>query len=176
MTTIRKAKLADAARLSEIAEATFRDTFGSMNTAGHMQLHCDANYAESIQAAEISNPAMVTLASEENGALIGYAQIRWGTAPSCVSANSSGEIQRLYVVKAWHGKGVAQKLMHACISELRKHGSDVAWLGVWERNPRAIAFYNKFGFVEVGDHTFPLGGDPQRDIIMVRSIAPGQST
>ena len=172
---IRNACLGDAAALSEIAEATFRETFGAVNTAEHMQRHCEANYAESIQATEISNAAMVTLVAEERGVIVGYAQMRWSTAPSCVSGISPGEIQRLYVVNAWHGRGVAQGLMRTCISELEKRGSDVVWLGVWERNPRAIAFYRKSGFVEVGDHTFPLGGDPQRDIIMVRSLASAQS-
>lgn len=82
----------------------------------------------------------------------------------------------MYVVENWHGKGVAQKLMGACIKEMQQHGSDAVWLGVWERNPRAIAFYKKSGFVEVGDHTFPLGGDPQCDIIMVRAIVPSRAS
>lgn len=98
-------------------------------------------------------------------------RLRWCDAPDCVAAQSPGEIQRLYVVDAWHGKGIAQDLMHACIREMEARGSDVAWLGVWERNPRAISFYRKFGFVEVGDHFFSLGNDPQRDIVMARSIA-----
>jgi GNAT superfamily N-acetyltransferase len=172
MPTIRKAHISDAKGLAEMAEATFRVTFGPMNTAEHMELHCRSSYSERIQAAEISDPGMVTLVSEDEGRLIGYAQLRWGAAPDCVSAKSPGEIQRLYIVADWHGKGLAQELMKACIDELRQQGSDVLWLGVWERNPRAISFYKKSGFVEVGDHTFPLGGDPQRDIVMVKSVVP----
>jgi ribosomal protein S18 acetylase RimI-like enzyme len=61
--------------------------------------------------------------------------------------------------------------MDACIGELTTRRSDVAWLGVWERNPRAISFYRKFGFAEVGEHVFSLGNDPQRDIVMARKIA-----
>lgn len=171
MSTIRKANLGDAMAVAEIAEATFRATFSAMNTTEHMELHCQNSYGERIQASEISNPKMVTLVSEKKSGIIGYAQMRWGHTPSCVSAKSSGEIQRLYVVEGWHGKGVAQELMHACIAEIKQRGSEAVWLGVWERNPRAIAFYKKSGFVEVGDHTFPLGGDLQRDIIMVRSVA-----
>ena len=91
-------------------------------------------------------------------------------APSCVTARAPGEIQRLYVVKEWHGRGVAQALMDACIGEMKVRGTDIVWLGVWERNPRAIAFYRKFGFTETGDHVFPLGRDPQRDIVMVRPL------
>lgn len=106
--------------------------------------------------------------------MLGYAQMRWGAAPDCVSSSSPGEIQRLYIVEDRHGKGVAQELMRACIREIMQPGSDVVWVGVWAHNPRAIAFYKKFGFVEVGSHVFPLGGDPQRDIVMVRPLASGQ--
>jgi diamine N-acetyltransferase len=73
-------------------------------------------------------------------------------------------------VSEWHGKGIAQDLMNAGIEEMRRHGSDVVWLGVWEHNPRAIAFYKKIGFIEVGDHVFPLGSDLQRDIVMAHLL------
>ena len=171
MLTIRKADRGDAKQLARIAEATFRATFGVANTAADIELHCQTNYGEAIQASEISNPDMTTLLSEDDGTLIGFAQLRWGDAPACVAAKYPGEIQRLYVDNDWHGKGVAQHLMDVCIRTMRQRGSDVIWLGVWERNPRAIAFYKKFGFVEAGAHTFPLGRDLQRDIVMLRSVA-----
>jgi ribosomal protein S18 acetylase RimI-like enzyme len=56
---------------------------------------------------------------------------------------------------------------------MERRGSDVVWLGVWERNPRAIAFYRKFEFREAGEHVFPVGNDPQRDIVLVRPLARG---
>lgn len=168
---IRKADRSDAGPLSRLAESTFRDTFSAMNTAQDMDLHCRSRYSEAIQAGEIADPAVVTLLSEDEGKLVGFAQLRWDGTPACVSAVAPGEIQRLYVARDWHGKGVAQALMRACIDAMQARGSDVVWLGVWERNPRAISFYTKCGFVEVGDHVFPLGGDPQRDVIMARPVA-----
>jgi diamine N-acetyltransferase len=168
--SVRRAQVRDATGLSEVAEATFRAAFGAMNTAEQMDLHCRIRYGEKIQSAEISNTEMITLLSECSGRLIGFAQLRWGAAPPCVTANSPGEIQRLYVDQDWHGKGVAQQLMSACIDEMRNRESDCVWLGVWEHNPRAIAFYRKFGFVAAGEHEFPLGGDAQRDIVMVKLL------
>lgn len=170
MLIVRKANLNDAKGLSLIAEQTFRETFGEVNTAEDMALHCKNCYGERVQAGEISNPNMVTFLVEEDAELIGYAQLRWEESPACVSSERPGEIQRLYVLSGWHGKGVAQSLMDACIEEMQHKGSDVIWLGVWERNPKAIAFYKKYGFVEVGDHVFPLGNDPQRDIIMAKPL------
>jgi ribosomal protein S18 acetylase RimI-like enzyme len=77
----------------------------------------------------------------------------------------------LYVIGEVQGTGVAQELMNACLAEMTMSGSDVAWLGVWERNPKAIAFYRKFGFRGVGEHVFRLGNDAQRDVVMVRALA-----
>jgi ribosomal protein S18 acetylase RimI-like enzyme len=170
--TLRKADHRDASQLAELAERTFRDTFGDSNTAADMDRHCRTSYSAAIQADEIADPQRVTWLSEQDGHLVGFAQLRWGSAPGCVVAQAPGEIQRLYVAGHWHGKGVAHQLMRACMDELQARGSDVVWLGVWERNPRAIAFYGKCGFVAVGDHVFSVGGDPQRDVVMVRSV-PG---
>jgi ribosomal protein S18 acetylase RimI-like enzyme len=170
LTNIRRADRGDAKRLSAIAEATFRATFSALNTPEDIDLHCHNNYSEEIQASEIADPDTVTLIGEQDAKLVGYAQLRWRKAPSFVVAKAPGEIQRLYVVSNAHGKGVAHDLMNACIDEMTRRRSDVAWLGVWEQNPRAIAFYRKFGFVEVGEHVFLLGRDRQRDIVMARPV------
>ena len=170
MPTVRKANPNDAAPLAQLAERTFRDTFGSANTVPDMDLHCSTSYSAAIQAGEIADPQMLTLLSEENRQLVAFAQLRWGSAPGCVVAQAPGEIQRLYVASDWHGKGVAHELMRACVEALQARGSDVVWLGVWERNPRAIAFYNKCGFADVGSKPFLVGSDLQTDRIMARVI------
>lgn len=170
MTFIRYARPDDASQLAWLAEKTFRDTFEAVNTAENMALHCQSSYSEDIQAAEIANPHLTTLLVEAAGNLIAFAQLRWGPAPNCVVATAAGEIQRLYVLQDWHGRGLAQTLMNACLAEMEKQGRNVVWLGVWEHNPRAISFYKKFGFAEVGEHVFPLGDDQQRDIIMTRPV------
>jgi len=170
---VRRANRLDAKPLSWLAEATFRDTFAMNNTPENMTLHCGTSYSESIQAAEIADPDMVTLVCESKGTLVAFAQLRWGEAPGCVVAAAPGEVHRLYVAREFHGLGVARSLMLACLDEMRVRRSDVVWLGVWEHNPKAIAFYRKFGFAEVGEHTFPLGRDPQRDILMARPVAGG---
>ncbi|MBK7259506.1 MAG: GNAT family N-acetyltransferase [Ignavibacteriae bacterium] len=170
MTSIRQAVPSDASALAVLAERTFRDTFEAMNSADDMARHCSLTYGEAQQLAEISYPAMHTLVCEENGHLIAFAQLRWDHAPACVVGKQPGEIQRLYVDRPWHGKGIAQQLMAACLRELEARACDVVWLGVWERNWRAQAFYRKFGFTEVGDHVFMLGSDAQRDLILVRPL------
>lgn len=168
---VRTAVVADAPALSQLAQSTFRDTFGTANRQEDMDLHCRSNYGPEIQAREIVADGRVTLLCEHEGALIGFAQLQWGNAPACVEGQSPAEIQRLYVASQWHGKGAAQMLMNACLDEMQARAVDVVWLGVWEHNPRAISFYEKFAFTAVGEHVFALGADPQRDIVMSRRIS-----
>jgi ribosomal protein S18 acetylase RimI-like enzyme len=65
---------------------------------------------------------------------------------------------------------VAAALMQACLDQARKAEHDVVYLGVWEHNPRAIAFYRKWGFEKVGEHVFLLGDDEQTDWLMLRPL------
>ena len=80
------------------------------------------------------------------------------------------ELKRFYIDRAWQGAGLAQALMRATLDAAIVSGARTLWLGVWEHNPRAIAFYRKFGFVEVGMHDFMLGRDRQTDLIMARPV------
>jgi ribosomal protein S18 acetylase RimI-like enzyme len=166
------AEARDARPLAALAEQTFRATFEAMNTPENMTLHCEAHYSEALQGKEIRTPALDTLVAEHGGALVGFAQLRWGPSPASLGARQPAEIQRLYVAREWHGRGVAQELMAAAIGLAEARGADQVWLGVWERNPRALAFYRKCGFAEVGAQTFLLGTDPQRDIVMTRVLCP----
>ncbi|WMS88411.1 GNAT family N-acetyltransferase [Pleionea litopenaei] len=167
---IRASTLADAAELATLAERTFRATFASTNTPEDMDVHCRTNYGEKIQRQEISDPSRITLVVESQNQLIGYAQLRESTSPACIVATQPGEIHRLYIDQNFHGKGIAQTLMQECLNHLAEQGCDLVWLGVWEENPRAIKFYQKFDFEAVGKHTFVLGSDRQTDIVMRRFL------
>ena len=168
---IRTANGADAALVAALAERTFREAFGAQNPPEEMDLHCRENFGADIQAREIAATDYLTLLIEgPGGEVAGFAQLRWGAAPDGVEGVSPGEIQRFYLLQAFHGTGLAATLMAACLEALRARGSEVAWLGVWEENPRAIAFYRKQGFVEVGRKVFMVGTDPQRDLVLARPL------
>lgn len=170
MVTIRPAIPADAAFLAAIAERTFRDAFAAENSSSDIDLHCAQYFRPELQSREISDPRLVTLLAEAAGELIGFAQLRLEHAASCVQCEQPSELNRLYVASAWHGRGAAHDLMLAVFDEAARAGSDCIWLGVWEKNARAIAFYRKYGFRVVGDHTFMLGRDRQRDLILVAEV------
>ena len=167
---IRRAAPADAAVVADLARATFFDTFAASNNPTDMALHLERAYGAAQQEAEIVDPAIVTLLVEDAGVAIAYAQIRAGHAPEGVADHDAVELWRFYVARQWHGRGVAQQLMEHVKQEARAQGAKTLWLGVWERNDRARAFYSKCGFEDVGAHVFLFGTDPQTDRVMVAAV------
>ena len=172
---IRRATPADAARLAELGERVFRQTFGPHNRAEDMEAFLPTAYGVARQRAEIAHPHWTTLVAEGDvrgePALAGFAQLREGAASPAVSGADPIEIQRFYVDPAWHGRGVALALMRAVEDAARERGARTLWLGVWEKNARAIAFYEKCGFRHVGEQVFLLGSDLQTDWVMERAVS-----
>ena len=172
---IRSAVPADAPALAELGVRTFRETFAADNRPDDIAAHLTATYGPAIQASELADPRRRTLvAATDSGDLIGFAQLLDGDVPGSVVGPAPIELLRLYVDRDYHGRGVAHALMAAAIEAAVEHGARTIWLGVWERNPRAIAFYRKCGFADVGSHEFVLGTDRQTDRLMVRPLAPNR--
>ena len=167
---IRRAVQSDANALSQFAARTFTDTFGPDNRPEDMAMFLSSTFGEEHQAREIADPTYVTLLAEIDGALAGYAQLRWSDVPECVTGPSPIELLRFYVDTNWKGRGIAQRLMSEVQEAAKKLGAHTLWLGVWEHNPRAQAFYTKCGYNDVGSHDFILGTDHQTDRIMAIAI------
>ena len=167
---IRRATEEDAPQLAELARRTFVETFGADNTAEDMAIHVAQAFGTDIQLGEIRDPRMVTLLAEHGRTMVGFAQVRQGTSPACVTGDSPVELWRFYVDRSFHGRGIAQALMRAVEQIARQLGGRTLWLGVWERNPRAIAFYTKSGFADVGSHAFIFGTEEQTDRVMARPL------
>ena len=168
--TIRAAGVPDAPWLAALAERTFRETYGAHNTPEDMERYVADHFGAARQEAELQDRRLTTLVAEVDGRPAGYVQLARGTAPAGVSGAAPIEIARFYVDRPWHGRGLAQQLMDAAVSTARADGARTIWLGVWERNPRAIAFYRKCGFRDAGTQTFVLGADYQRDLVLARPL------
>jgi diamine N-acetyltransferase len=167
---IRRAEEDDAPALAVLAEATFRAAFTESNTAANMEQHCAANYGPPLQLAEIQDPARETWVAELDSRLVAYVQLRFDAASPAISGERPVEIQRFYVDASHHGAGLAHQLMSHVLTRVDAAGSAALWLGVWERNARALTFYRKWGFEVVGKHTFRVGDDPQCDLLMRRDV------
>ncbi len=161
---------ADAAVLADLARTTFFDAFAATNDATDMALHLSRAYGVPQQEAELRHPGITTLLVEKETAAIAYAQLRNDHIPGCVNGPEPLELWRFYVHRDWHGRGVAQALMDRVKAEARQRGAQTLWLGVWERNDRARAFYTKCGFSDAGEHIFLFGTDPQTDRVMTMAL------
>lgn len=170
MITIRPATVSDADFLARLAARTFSEAFGADNRPEDLALHLATAYGVERQAAELRDPAVTTLFAETDGSVAAFAQLRRGSSPPCIEAHRPIELWRFYVDRPWHGRGVAQEMMQAVIDAAITGGHDVLWLGVWDRNPRAQAFYRKSGFDDVGSQPFVVGTDEQNDRVMVRPL------
>lgn len=167
---VRPAEVREAPWLAALAERTFRETYSAYNSSNDMERYVTDHFGAARQAAELRDPHRVTLVAEVGEQAAGYAQLGHGDAPPCVTGPAPMEVVRFYVDRPWHGHGVAQMLMAAVIAAACTAGARTLWLGVWERNPRAIAFYRKCGFGDVGTQIFVLGADHQRDRVLARPL------
>jgi ribosomal protein S18 acetylase RimI-like enzyme len=167
---IRHGAPSDADALAEIAARTFRDTFTANTHPDDMKTYVAAAYGPAQQRRELADPDISTLLVHAGEKLAGYAQLRRSKAPACVTGKVPIELWRFYVSREWHGRGIAQRLMQAAEIDADRGGALTLWLGVWEQNERAKAFYRKCGFADVGSHIFMVGSDPQTDRIMTKSL------
>jgi GNAT superfamily N-acetyltransferase len=163
---IRYGTTGDAEMLAELGVRTFYDTFAKDNTPENMAVYLKQSFSPEIQLDELSQPDVVFLIAEAEGIPVGYAQLILNSRDETIKGASPLEIRRIYALQEFLGKGVGKVLMLATLNEARKRGCDCVWLGVWEKNQRAIDFYIKWGFREVGTHVFSLGNDPQTDFVM----------
>jgi diamine N-acetyltransferase len=165
---LRDAAATDSVQLAEFGARTFYESFAADNTAEDMRRHLEEAFNPQKQLEEIRNPDIDTLiAADASGGWAGFAQLRAGKLSEGVPRQGSIELWRFYVDKAWHGQGVAATLMDGAKQRARRRGANTMWLGVWERNARAQAFYRKHGFDKVGRQVFVVGGDPQTDDVLL---------
>jgi len=172
---IRVAEAADAAEIAAFGAQGFHDTFAADNRPEDMAAYLAETFGEAQQLAELRDPGASYLVAEREGdagarELLGYARVRTSETPSCVRVLPAAEIARLYARRDLIGQGVGAALMIACLAHARELGARAVWLGVWEHNTRAIAFYERWGFEDVGSYPFVLGADVQTDRIMMRAI------
>jgi GNAT superfamily N-acetyltransferase len=163
---IRSGTATDAIELTAFARLTFVETYAGLNSPADTDQHLDEFYHEDRQRQELVDPCMHTLLAYAQTELVGFAQLEQVPVPECVDAERAVGLKRYYVKSSWHGKGIAGPLLSAVVDAARSMGASHLWLTVWNKNPRAIAYYRKVGFRWMGSNTFMVGADPQDDSIM----------
>ena len=163
---VRKVTIADINELQSVSRQTFFETFAEVNTAANMRKYLDENLSLERLLVELNHPESEFYFASNNDQIVGYLKINFGQAQTELQNPLALEIERIYVLKEHQGSGVGQVLFDIAIQVARRHKSEFLWLGVWEKNFKALKFYKKFGFVEFDRHIFKLGDDVQTDIMM----------
>lgn len=172
--TLRRATPADAGALAAFGARAFHDTFAPGNDPADLALYLAHAFAPEAIAASLADPASTTFVAErDTGDWLGYVRVVADTPHPAVAGRRVAELSRLYADRSALGTGVGARLMQACLDWAGETGHDALWLGVWERNARAIAFYERWGFATVGETAFTLGTDVQRDLVMARPVGAG---
>jgi diamine N-acetyltransferase len=168
---IRECTLADVPELVALGIKTFRETFEAVNSKEDMDLYLSATFNEEKIAGEFEVKGSKFFIATDNGRSVGFCKLKTSEIPDELKNHRPIEIERIYAIKDCIGKGVGKALMEHCIAHGRDGGFDVIWLGVWEHNELAIAFYEKWGFEFFGQHTFMLGRDAQTDLLMKKHLS-----
>ena len=162
--------VADAAELAAFAARTFEEAFAADNNPDDLRAHLAATYGPTQQAAELADSSVVTILARLGRELVGYSQVRRSTPPLCVDHEAPIELHRFYLDSRVHGTGLASRLMRTVHSAAEELQGRHIWLGVWEQNHRAIAFYKKELFVDVGTTYYMVGADKQTDRVLVAEL------
>ena len=159
-------------RLRRIGIQTFSESYLINNDPKSMESYMKKAFSIEKLKIELSNPESEFYFAELNSAVIGYLKVNSGKAQTEIKDINALEIERIYVVKKFCGNNVGQLLHEKAVEIATKKGLNYIWLGVWEKNPKAIKFYKRNGFIQFDTHTFVLGDENQTDIMMKLKLAP----
>lgn len=163
---IRKANYADLNSLVEMARTSFVEAFTEGNKTENVNAYLEEAFTEEQFTEELENPASVFFLLEVDGDLAGYAKVNFVPAQTELHDNSSLEVARLYLLEKYIGMGLGKILLNHTINFAKLNRKKYLWLGVWEKNKRAIKFYEKHGLSIFGSHPFPFGDELQTDFLM----------
>jgi diamine N-acetyltransferase len=168
--SVRYASVNDAALIADLSRTTFYDSFGAANTKENMDKFMNEQFTREALINEVAQPGNIFLLADYRGEPGGYARLREDNNPPELTGMSTLEIARIYSLKELIGHGIGPSLMKRSIEIAAELKKQYIWLGVWEKNDRAISFYKKWGFEKFGDHPFIVGNDVQTDWLMKRIV------
>jgi ribosomal protein S18 acetylase RimI-like enzyme len=167
---IREATINDARLIANISHQTFYETFAAYNSKEDMDKFLGQQFTKGKLIMEVGSKENIFLLAYNGNEVAGYVKIRDERVPLSMGNVHALEVARIYAMKKQIGKGVGSLLMQSCIDIARQRNKEWLWLGVWEKNQRAIDFYTKWGFEKFDETDFLLGDDVQRDWLMKKKV------
>jgi diamine N-acetyltransferase len=161
----------DIHTLTHFSCKTFNETYAHMNTPSNMRTYLEKSFNIGKLRSELSDHNSLFYFLYADGELAGYIKINESPAQTDINDTQSLEIERLYVAKEFQGKGFGSVLMNKAIDVANMREKTYIWLGVWEKNDKAIKFYKRNGFSEFGKHSFVIGEEEQTDYVMRKNLS-----
>jgi ribosomal protein S18 acetylase RimI-like enzyme len=169
--TIRYATTEDGELIADLSRKTFYETFGHLNTKENMEKFMDKQFTKKDLVKEVNTPGNIFFIAYDYEVPVGYARMKASSAHDALGNANATEISRIYAINKAIGRGVGKLLMQTCIDKAIELKKDIIWLGVWEKNLRAISFYEKWKFEKFAEHDFLLGDDVQKDWLMKKILS-----
>ncbi|WP_313509278.1 GNAT family N-acetyltransferase [Enterococcus sp.] len=167
---IKQCTVADLEELAAISISTYKDTFDAFNTEENMRIYLEEAYNKPKLTKELNTAASAFFFLQSEGQTAGYIKINWGDAQTEAIAPNGLEVERIYIKKEYKRRGLGTVLLSHAETCAKEMGKTSIWLGVWEHNLPALAFYKKMGFEKVGSHSFFMGDDEQIDLLMEKHL------
>ncbi|KKK34755.1 GNAT family acetyltransferase [Salinicoccus sediminis] len=161
---------ADLHELQKISRETFDETFKDQNTSENMNAYLDQAFTEEKLISELNNQSSLFFFIRHGGHNAGYLKVNTGDAQTESMGHDALEVERIYVSRTFQKLGLGKKLLDKAFEIAYSSDRDKIWLGVWEHNAKALAFYKRRGFVQTGAHSFFMGDDEQTDLIMEKRL------
>ena len=165
---IRRAGPDDAAKLAAIGQATFTETFGHLYPPADLAAFLGEAYGEARANADLANPEKAAWLVEAEGRVVGHALAGPCKLPHPEVTPACGELDRLYLLRAYQSGGTGGRLLAAALAWLQKDGPRGLWIGVWSENHGAQRLYARHGFAVVGSYDFIVGQTRDHELIMRR--------
>ncbi|MCM3368217.1 GNAT family N-acetyltransferase [Bacillus safensis] len=157
--------------LQKIGTDTFIETFLDQNKVEHIEAYVKTAFHLNQLLKELQHPSSQFYFVQVNGEVAGYLKINMDDAQSEEMGSEALEIERIYIKQSFQKQGLGRYLIDQAIEIAKNHHKQDVWLGVWEHNKAAIAFYQKLGFVQTGVHAFLMGDEEQMDFIMTKTLS-----
>lgn len=167
---IKKCNIVDLQTLQEISIETFYDAFKDQNSPESMNAYLESAFNLNQLEKELTNISSQFYFVIFHNEIVGYLKLNTGDAQSEKMGDESLEIERIYLKSKVQKNGLGKLLINKAIEIARESNKQNIWLGVWEKNDNAIAFYQKMGFIQTGTHSFYMGDEEQLDFIMTKTL------
>ena len=170
MVSIKKVEVSEVDALLAFSKETFYEFFAGWNEPKNMDAYSALAFTPEKMLSELSNTNSEFYFALDEDVIVGYIKLNYNDAQTDIQDENTLEIERIYVSGDYHGKYIGKQLLDFVINIARSKQFNYVWLGVWENNQKAIAFYKRNGFETFSSHDFMLGDERQTDLLMRKSL------